>query len=138
MNGRSKHQAAATRLLEVNSDLLADDLEASELEEFIEHLTDALAAAEVEGRKPPTQSSLTFHDMEQRVIAAGYRISTREEFISSRELPPGLIGRAILLGVTHLAHVVWDPNSDEDGWMIWGDDREALIRETFQMRLVND
>lgn len=68
----------------------------------------------------------------------GYRVNTREEFLAATDRPEGLLERAQGLNVayrfgdlmTRYDHVVWDPECDVDGWMLWGNDREEIAQET--------
>lgn len=67
--------------------------------------------------------------MEAWLVTHGYRIVSRTQFSAfEQDVPKGLIERSI-------AHkgdwVIYDPDDNDQGWLLIGDDRRALIRESF-------
>ncbi|MCZ4270740.1 hypothetical protein [Maritalea porphyrae] len=68
----------------------------------------------------------------------GFEILPREQFMAKRgPLFDPLIERSIGNKLTRLLYVLFDPSSDEQGWLLWGDDPEELARETVEfMELV--
>jgi hypothetical protein len=69
----------------------------------------------------------------QKITEAGYKLCTRSEFETATDRPAGLLERA-----QHRvgAFVVYDPHDDADGWLLIGDDAEALARETWEYRVM--
>lgn len=59
----------------------------------------------------------------------GYRVTTREAFLSAPNIPDGLADRARAYDGSH---VFWDPDDDEDGFLLVGDDPEALARNWWE------
>lgn len=76
-----------------------------------------------------------------KCIEWGYKLVTREEFLAATDRPGGLLERAKGINPDHdqkadltvHTHVVYDPDDDYEGWMLWGNDPEALDRETMDM-----
>lgn len=60
----------------------------------------------------------------------GYKLATRSEFEAAGDLPDGLLKRAQkIAGIW----VVYDPHDDDDGFLLIGDNREALVLEAWSM-----
>jgi hypothetical protein len=65
-----------------------------------------------------------------------YRISTRFDFQRAIDAPYGLVARAANL---QGSYVLWDPNDNEEGFMLVGDDPEVLAKEAIeQLQLGED
>lgn len=73
----------------------------------------------------------------------GYKLVTREQFLSATDRPEFLLERAQgndprgefgnQEDLTHYTFVVYDPDDDYEGWMLWGDDPNVLDTETMEM-----
>ena len=68
-------------------------------------------------------------DMTALLNAHEYKIVTAEDFDAATDKPDGLDARAALYRKDY-THVVYDPEDDKDGMMIWGSDPLALALES--------
>jgi hypothetical protein len=57
-----------------------------------------------------------------------YRLDLWQTFL--RDAPEILVKRAVTLPRSQ--YIVWDPENDEDGWMLAGNDPETLAKETVE------
>lgn len=63
----------------------------------------------------------------------GFEVMTREQFFAKRGEPfEKLIVRSVTNKLTHHSFVLCDPECDEQGFMIWGDDAEKLAFEAVE------
>lgn len=60
----------------------------------------------------------------------GYKVVERAAFEATKELPAGLRERAARYEGDW---VVYDPEDDCDGWLLVGDDPDALAKETVEV-----
>lgn len=64
--------------------------------------------------------------------AHGYKLVTRAAFDSAADVPDGLREYRKEQLALKGAWIVYDPSDDEEGWLLVGDDAEALARETVE------
>lgn len=70
---------------------------------------------------------------EQTLTAAGYKLVTRAGFDAANDVPAGI--REVAAAVAKEwggAFIVYDPNDDATGWLLVGDNRADLARETVE------
>jgi len=70
---------------------------------------------------------------EECLTRSGYKLVTRAEFDAATDVPAGI--RQVAAAVAQKwggAFVVYDPSDDDTGWLLVGDDRAALARETVE------
>lgn len=58
----------------------------------------------------------------------GFRITTWAEFEAATDRPEGLLERALQFKD---AHVLWDPDDGDEGFMLVGSDRQDLAERWF-------
>ena len=69
---------------------------------------------------------------EEHMASYGFKLVTRAEFDAATDVPAGTTREVVRrLGG---AFVVYDPADDDQGWLLVGDDRAALARETVEYR----
>lgn len=71
---------------------------------------------------------------EQRLASHGYKLVTRAEFEAATDVPAGSTREVVRRVAAKWggAFVVYDPNDDDNGWLLVGGDRSALARETVE------
>ncbi|AVX05961.1 hypothetical protein MXMO3_03458 (plasmid) [Maritalea myrionectae] len=70
--------------------------------------------------------------MDDKALLAsyGYELLSRDVMLKKRGEPfEGLIRRSVKMGLTHHHFVIVDPESDDQGFMIWGDDENILLKD---------
>lgn len=70
-----------------------------------------------------------FAECRNALRANEYRLATADEFDNAADKPDGIAARATLVRKDY-GHVVYDPENDENGHMIWGSNPDALAVET--------
>ena len=61
-----------------------------------------------------------------------YKLVTQAEFSVADDVPEGIRERA---STQNGAYVVYDPEDDEEDWLLVGDDATALAQETYAERI---
>jgi hypothetical protein len=91
-----------------------------------------LPTDEVERMRAEFSSELARLDDERTLASFGYKIVTRAEFDVAIDVPAGSTREVIrqLAG----AFIVYDPEDDDEGWLLVGDSRAELARETVEYR----
>jgi len=74
----------------------------------------------------------------------GYKLATRAEFDAAGDVPEGIREREASIPFGDAAgkgqglFIVYDPNDDNEGWLLVGDDADELANETVAERIFNE
>lgn len=71
----------------------------------------------------------------EKLAREGYKLVTRREFELAADRPLGLFDRFEGCTIPPGAFVVYDPNDDEDGWLLIDNDPEWLAAQTVESRI---
>lgn len=66
------------------------------------------------------------------MLSYGYKLVTWHEFLTNADVPNGLLDRALKLtdvDQERRQYVVYDPEDDDEGWMLIGE-RDEIVRES--------
>jgi hypothetical protein len=73
---------------------------------------------------------------EETLAGQGFRLVTLAEFEAATDVPAGTTREVVrrVIAAHGGAFVVYDPNDYDQGWLLVGDDRAELARETVEYR----